>query len=82
MVPTDDDNLVTWTKQDEPLILYPPGNDFVGFRDPYIIQKGGNGKPWTLVLGSGVKDKGGTLLLYTSDSLLHGVCPTAVNLPI
>lgn len=70
---TGDDNLTLWTKTDRPLILYPPGNELVGFRDPFIIQQGGCGKPWKLILGSGIRGKGGTLLLYTSDSLQHGV---------
>jgi hypothetical protein len=69
-----DDNLVQWKKLDQPLIQYPPGNEFVGFRDPYIIQRGSNGGLWKLIIGSGIKKKGGTLLLYTSDSLLQGLC--------
>ena len=69
----DDDYLVTWTKQSRPVIELPPPNEgLVGFRDPYIIQRGVDGKPWKLLLGSGVKGKGGTLLLYTSENLLDG----------
>ncbi|BDA48086.1 Fructan 6-exohydrolase [Coccomyxa sp. Obi] len=69
----DDDDLVTWTKQSRPLIELPPPNEgLVGFRDPYIIQRGVDGRPWQLIIGSGVKGKGGTLLLYTSDNLLSG----------
>ena len=62
-----------WTKRGEPLIPFPPSGDLVGFRDPYIIQRGdGAGKPWKLIVGSGIKGQGGTLLLYTSPTLLEG----------
>ena len=45
----------------------------MGFRDPFIIQRGdGLNRPWRMLVGSGVKGKGGTLLLYESGSLLEG----------
>ena len=66
-----------WTKRKEPLIEFPPAQHLVGFRDPYIIQRGdGAGKPWKMIVGSGVKGQGGTLLLYTSDILLEGFPPS------
>lgn len=68
-----DDNLIRWTKNKEPAIALPPqGMALTGFRDPYIIQKGGQGQKWKLILGSGVKEQGGTILLYESDSASSG----------
>lgn len=73
MIGTGDDDLVTWTKESRPVIELPPQNEgLVGFRDPYIIQRGVDGNSWKLLLGSGVKGKGGTLLLYESENLLSG----------
>ena len=68
-----DDNLVEWTKLDEPAIAHAPeGKPLTGFRDPFIIQKGGKGKPWRLIIGSGTKQHGGTILLYESNVPTHG----------
>ena len=43
-----------------------------GFRDPYVIRKGGKGQDWHLLIGSGLKGQGGTLLLYKSKELQSG----------
>ena len=60
-------------KNKEPAIALPPqGMALTGFRDPYIIQKGGNGEKWKLILGSGTKEQGGTILLYESDKAASG----------
>ncbi len=68
-----DDDLLTWTKQDAPIIEHPPqGLALTGFRDPYIIEQGGKGRPWKIAIGSGIKGQGGTILQYTSDELLQG----------
>ena len=68
-----DEDLIVWTKRKDPLIQFPPSQDLVGFRDPYIIQRGdGAGLPWKMIVGSGVKGQGGCLLLYTSPTLLEG----------
>ena len=65
--------MLRWAKQDAPIIEYPPqGQALAGFRDPYIIQRGGPQRPWRIAIGSGIKDKGGTILQYSSDDLLHG----------
>ena len=65
--------MLTWTKQDAPIIEFPPqGHALAGFRDPYIIQRGGPERPWRIAIGSGIKGKGGTILLYSSDNLLRG----------
>ena len=69
----DDDDLLTWTKQEAPIIEHPPqGEALTGFRDPYIIQRSGGGRPWKIAIGSGIKGSGGTILQYTSDHLLEG----------
>jgi len=64
-----DDNLRTWKKLPEPVIAAPPpGLAVTGFRDPYVWREGDN---WMLTIGSGVHDKGGMVLLYTSPDLRH-----------
>ena len=65
--------MLTWTKRDAPIIEHPPqGQKLTGFRDPYIIQRGGEGRPWKIAIGSGVRGQGGTILQYTSNELLQG----------
>lgn len=62
-----DDDLRIWKKLPEPVISTPPaGLAVTGFRDPYIWREGDN---WMLTLGSGVRNKGGMVLLYTSTDL-------------
>ena len=62
-----------WKKLDQPAIAHgPEGKPLTGFRDPFIIQKGGKGKPWRLIIGSGTKEHGGTILLYESNVPTHG----------
>jgi beta-fructofuranosidase len=64
-----DDNLHTWKKLSEPVIPAPPaGMAVTGFRDPCLWREG---KDWMLILGSGVRHKGGAILLYTSLDLRH-----------
>ena len=66
--------MLTWTKREAPIIEHPPqGQALTGFRDPYIIQRGGEGRPWKIAIGSGFKGQGGTILQYTSDELLQGL---------
>ena len=71
---TGDANLLTWQKLMEPAIAAPPpGMKLTGFRDPFVIQRGGGGKPWLLIIGSGIKGKShGTILLYQSDKAASG----------
>jgi len=64
-----DDDLRTWKKLAEPVIATPPaGLAVTGFRDPYVWREGDN---WMLTLGSGIRGKGGMVLLYTSRDLRH-----------
>jgi beta-fructofuranosidase len=68
------DGLRTWQKlQGNPVIAAPPpGLSIVGqpwdFRDPWLWREDGN---WYALIGSGLRDQGGTALLYTSPDLLH-----------
>jgi beta-fructofuranosidase len=64
-----DDDLRTWKKLPQPVIAAPPaGLAVTGFRDPCLWREGDN---WMLILGSGIKNKGGAILLYTSPDLRH-----------
>ena len=64
-----DDDLRTWKKLPQPVIANPPeGLQVTGFRDPALWREGDS---WMLVLGSGVRGKGGMILLYTSSDLRH-----------
>lgn len=73
--PAEDPKLTYWTKVEYPwLSLPPPIMGLAGWRDPYIIGRPGqDGQDiWSLVVGSGFKDDGGTVLVYTSSDLLDG----------
>src|SRR6266550_2924016 len=63
-----DPNLRTWQKLQEPVIERPPDIAVTGFRDPCVWREG---KDWLLALGSGIKGKGGAVLLYQSTDLRH-----------
>ncbi|KAG2494571.1 hypothetical protein HYH03_007337 [Edaphochlamys debaryana] len=81
-VDPNDPKLTYWTKTEYPFLSLPPPNmGLGGWRDPYIIGRPGqDGQDhWSIVIGSGVKDSGGTILVYTSPELtpldgwhLHG----------
>lgn len=77
-VATSDDGLETWQKLPENPIIAgpPPGLDVTGFRDPFVWREGDT---WYALLGSGIKDVGGTVFLYRSPDLrgweyLHPIC--------
>jgi beta-fructofuranosidase len=75
-----DGDLTHWTKREAPVIsLPPPGLDLTGFpsitgdasadfRDPFVWREG---ERWFLLIGSGIRGKGGTALLYESEDLRH-----------
>jgi beta-fructofuranosidase len=64
-----DDDLRTWKKLAEPVIDTPPaGLAVTGFRDPSVWREDDH---WMLTLGSGVRGKGGMVLLYSSPDLRH-----------
>ncbi|EFJ50760.1 hypothetical protein VOLCADRAFT_103826 [Volvox carteri f. nagariensis] len=76
--PIYDPKLTYWTKIEYPwLSLPPPSNGLerlAGWRDPAIISRPGDegSDCWTMIIGSGVKDSGGSVLVYTSKELLDG----------
>jgi len=62
-----DPELRKWEKHSEPVIARPPEHLAVtGFRDPCVWREG---REWLMALGSGVKGKGGAVLLYESHDL-------------
>jgi beta-fructofuranosidase len=77
---TGDDDLILWKKCKEPVIRRAPpelpltgfpsltGHPSADFRDPYVWRDGGR---WFLLIGAGMREKGGTALLYDSHDLRH-----------
>ncbi|HEV2400256.1 MAG TPA: glycoside hydrolase family 32 protein [Candidatus Sulfotelmatobacter sp.] len=62
-----DRELRSWKKLPQPVIAAPPaGLDVTGFRDPALWREGDK---WMLILGSGIRGKGGAVLLYSSSDL-------------
>ena len=63
------DDLMYWQKKREPVISAPPQDmQLEGFRDPCVWQEAGG--EWRMVLGTGLTDVGGAVLLYRSKDLL------------
>ena len=71
------DNMRTWVKYEgNPVIPKRPRDDLEGFRDPFAWKEG---NMWYAVIGSGIKNQGGTALLYKSPDTLsweymHPLC--------
>ena len=62
-----DSELRRWTKLPHPVIdSPPPGMEVTGFRDPCLWREDGR---WMLILGSGFRNRGGAILLYSSPDL-------------
>ncbi|MCY3833112.1 MAG: glycoside hydrolase family 32 protein [Chloroflexi bacterium] len=70
-VATSSDNLMTWDKHPaNPVIpAIPEGLDLIGFRDPFLWKEA-DGR-WYMLLGSGIKGRGGVALLYRSRDLVE-----------
>ncbi|GMH42065.1 hypothetical protein BSKO_09984 [Bryopsis sp. KO-2023] len=70
----EDNLLKEWKKFDKPLLPMAPGmgNTLAGWRDPFVFEKGGNGKEWGLLIGTGIENKGGSVMVYKSKSLSEG----------
>ena len=67
----------TGVKSEEPFLAYPPPDmELVGWRDPFIFEfmgKRGEHKEWGMLMGSGIKGKGGAVMIYRSNQLRSGV---------
>jgi beta-fructofuranosidase len=62
-------DLTTWSTDATPVIADPPpGLDVTGFRDPAPWK---HGDEWLMAVGSGIRGKGGAVLLYRSRDLRH-----------
>lgn len=60
-------DLTRWTKEPRPVIADPPpGMNVSGFRDPRPWRQG---DAWYMAVGSGLRGKGGAVLLYRSKDL-------------
>jgi beta-fructofuranosidase len=63
------DDMNSWTKYDRnPVIPHLPLKDLTGFRDPFVWKEEDT---WYMLLGSGIRNVGGTALLYSSKDLIH-----------
>lgn len=62
---------MAWSKAEAPfLALPPPGLPLTGWRDPFVIQRGdGRGKDWIILMGAGLKNEGGTTLIYKAPEI-------------
>ncbi|MFA9455308.1 GH32 C-terminal domain-containing protein [Halalkalibacter sp. AB-rgal2] len=65
-----DPNFEKWEKYGRPILYQPKGYelDDEGFRDPFVWKEGDT---WYQLVGSGIKGRGGTALLFESKNLLH-----------
>lgn len=76
--PSGDVLLQDWREVDTPWLTHPPSSQLTAWRDPWFLdeqQEEGReeGVPrWRMLLGSGVKGKGGSILLYGSNNLAEG----------
>lgn len=74
-----DRNLTHWTKGTSALIGIPPlqtDEPLVGWRDPFIFEQRHNADgvlEWGMLMGSGRKNIGGSVMIYRSADLTSGV---------
>lgn len=74
-----DRNLTHWTKGTSALIGIPPlqtDEPLVGWRDPFIFEQRPNADgvlEWGMLMGSGRKNVGGSVMIYRSADLTSGV---------
>ncbi len=78
-----DPNLIEWTKDPgNPMAIEPPDFEVDAFRDPYVWKEA-NG--WAMLLGTGLPDGNGGVLLYRSSDLrdwsFQGVLISGADLP-
>ncbi|GLC44140.1 Putative beta-Fructufuranosidase [Pleodorina starrii] len=69
----DDELLAKWRKVPMPLMELPHTGQLEAWRDPWFVEQGdGRGKEWTMLIGSGLKGQGGTVLVYRTQDLTRG----------
>ncbi|GLC68481.1 Putative beta-Fructufuranosidase [Pleodorina starrii] len=69
----DDELLAKWRKVPMPLMELPHTGQLTAWRDPWFVEQGdGRGKEWTMLIGSGLKDGGGTALVYRTQDITRG----------
>jgi len=69
----NDELMIKWDKHPHPVLHRPPPNlGLTGWRDPYIFRRKNAEEGWLMLVGSGIKGVGGTVLKYTSDDILSG----------
>ncbi|EFJ50845.1 hypothetical protein VOLCADRAFT_88188 [Volvox carteri f. nagariensis] len=69
----DDELLVKWRKVPMPLMELPHTGQLTAWRDPWFVEQGdGRGREWTMLIGSGLKDGGGTALVYRTQDITRG----------
>lgn len=67
-----DPELRHWRKAESPVLALPPSSNLTGFRDPFVFQRGGSGREWITLVGSGIQGEGGAVLVYRSSDLTSG----------
>ena len=56
-----------------PLMELPHTGQLTAWRDPWFVEQGdGAGRPWTMLIGSGLRGAGGTALVYRTMELTRG----------
>lgn len=73
---------MAWSKHSEPFLALPPSAmPLVGWRDPYIFEfKDQDGHAeWGMLLGSGLKGRGGAIMIYRSADLHGGELRTSTH---
>jgi len=77
-IATGDDELRSWKQHEPPVISRPPpdlnltgfpsitGHPSADFRDPFVWRESGR---WFMLIGAGLREKGGTALLYDSEDM-------------
>jgi beta-fructofuranosidase len=85
-VATGDDDLIRWKQHERPVISEPPanigltgfpsltGHPSADFRDPFVWSEASR---WFMLVGAGMREHGGTALLYDSEDSRHWrfLCP-------
>jgi beta-fructofuranosidase len=61
-----DNDLRTWQKFPQPVLVPPQNSQLTGFRDPFLYRTETN---WLMGIGSGLRGIGGRVLLYRSEDL-------------